>query len=130
MNDDELDDEQWKAQLEAKARAFGGPTLTAEEMEALQKRITGEDSIEKKYPGSNGCEMAILTPAGDVEITQSSRADGAISHGTRLYRPGDKQFQYFWNRHHFDNPKTRTHVIMLKFDDQSKEWTDVGEDWI
>jgi hypothetical protein len=129
MTEEEI--ETWKAEMIAATRKFGGPPLTEKQIEDLRRRLYGDsDAVTKKYPGTNGCEMALLTEKGEIEIMFSSTADGTSSHGSRTYAPDHKDFQYFWKRHDFDNQKTKTHVIMKRFDEESKEWIDLGQDWI
>jgi hypothetical protein len=130
MTDEETRINQRKAELEAKSRAFGGAPITPEELEAIRQNLYGDSSFSKKYPGSNGCEMALLTSSGAIEITDSSTANGTRSHGTQLYPPDHKHFNFYWKRHDFDNQKSATHVIMKRFDEESQEWIELGQDWI
>lgn len=121
MTDEERRLNKWKAELEAKTRELGGRVISSEEDEE-KRRLRGDDAFSKRYPGSNGCEMAILTKNGEIEITDSSTAGGTTTHGTQVYLPEDKGFEYYWKRHDFDNQKSATHVIMKRFDEESQEW--------
>ncbi len=126
---DEEYGEKWWAEARARTREIGGEFISDEQMDE-QRRALQDDPIVKKYPTSDGCEMAQLTPNGGIEITESSRTDGMNSVGTNLYASTDKDFDYYWKRHKFDNPKGRIHAIMKKFDENSKLWIELGEEWI
>jgi hypothetical protein len=91
---------------------------------------TKNSAISKKYPGSNGCEMAILGANGAIEIIDSSTAGGTRSHGIQVYSPDHKKFDFYWKRHDFDNQKSATHVIMKRFDEESQKWIELGQEWI
>jgi len=126
---DEAYDEKWWAEAGARARELGGGFISNEQMEE-QRRALQDDPVVKKYPDSDGCEMAQLTPDGDIEITESSRIEGMNSIGTNVYASDDKDFDYYWKRHHFDDPKGRIHAIMKRFDEKSSQWIELGDEWI
>ncbi len=127
--DESLTDEEWLADQRAKALKFGGGYLPKDQMDELERRHY-ENSSAKKWPDANGCEMGQLTPEGGIEIIQSSTTDGMNSHGSTVYPADDEEFEYYFKRHHFDDPKGKIHVIMKKFDEQSNRWIELGEDWI
>jgi hypothetical protein len=131
MTDDETARlEKWKADIEAKTRALMGPPISEEEDKEMWQRLHGGNAFSKKYSESNGCEMAILRSDGAIEIIHSSTAGEGRAHGTQLFPRDHKKFKEYWQRHDFDNQKTATHVIMKRFDEKTKEWTELGQEWI
>lgn len=95
MTDDSMTDEQWMAEMVKKTREFGGPPVSDAELQAMQLRLHGNSPGSQKYPDSNASELAIYTSEGGIEITTVRRFDdGTYGHGTRLYLPGDKNFEY------------------------------------
>jgi hypothetical protein len=130
MTDEETRLNKWKAELEAKTRKLAGRVISDQENEEMRKKLYGDSAFSKRYPGSNGCEMAILAASGAIQIIDSSTSGGTKSHGTQVYSPDDKDFDYYWKRHDFDNQKSATHVIMKRFDEETQEWIELGQEWI
>ncbi|HEY9732458.1 MAG TPA: hypothetical protein V6C89_11140 [Drouetiella sp.] len=129
MNEEEK--AKWRAEAEAGARAFGGRFVTDEELQAMYVRLWNGSPPVHKYPESNATEMAMYTDDGGIAITHVQRdSDGSYGHGTQVYMPGDKNFEYYWKRHDSDNRKTKTHVIIQRFDETIKNWIDLGSEWI
>ncbi len=120
------DEEQTEAQKPGEDKQFGGRTLSREEINALDSQFSSD---APKFPDSNGNEIACLTEDGTIEILHSSNTNGINSHGTQSIAPADKDYDYHWKRHCFDNPKGKNHVIKRKWNDAEKEWIDLGDYW-
>ncbi len=129
MTDEEARLNKWKTEIEAKTQKLFGRVVSDKEDEEKRK-LNGDDAFAKKYPGSNGCEMAILAKDGAIEIIDSSTSGGTRTHGSQVYLPESKGFDYYWKRHDFDNQKSATHVIMKRFDEETQEWIELGQEWI
>jgi hypothetical protein len=129
MTDEEMRLNKWKAELEAKTRELGGRVISEEE-DKEKRRLRGDNAFSERYPGSNGCEMAILAKNGTIEIIDSSTASGRRTHGSQVYLPEHEGFDFYWKRHDFDNQQSATHVIMKRFDEESQEWIELGQEWI
>lgn len=82
-----------------------------------------------KFPDSDGSEIAYLADNGDIDILFSSNAPGVKAHGNRVFKPGDSEYDHYWRRHNFDNPRSKRHAIMKKWDNQKDDWIDLGDDW-
>lgn len=88
------------------------------------------EQFRAQYPGSDGCEMATLQENGDISIDYFSvDEDGSHGHGSRTYKPGDKDYEAMWKYHKFDNREGKVHYIMQKFDQEKRVWIDLGDGW-
>ena len=117
-------DEETTAGKPNEDKQFGGRTLSREELMELANQYP---SAVPPFPDSNGSEIACLTEDGTIEILHSSTANNTNSQGTQSFAPGDKNYDYYWKRHGFDNPQGKNHAILKKW--TGAEWIDHGDHW-
>ncbi|CAN5567120.1 hypothetical protein BH10CYA1_BH10CYA1_60060 [soil metagenome] len=118
------DDENRKAQESDESKQFGGRTLSREEIIALANQYP---SSTPKFPDSNGSEIACLAEDGTIEILHTTNTSETSSHGTQSITPANTDYEYYWKRHGFDDPKGKNHAILKKW--TGEKWIDLGDHW-
>ncbi len=100
----------------------------------LLKREAEQDkncwSPRKEFPDSNGCERAFLKPNGDIVVEFGESSEGSHSVGSRTYSTDHDLYQSIMQRHHLaDREQGKMHFIAQKYDDETKQWSDLGDGW-
>ncbi len=108
--------EQRRQQYLERSKNFGGRACTKEELDAIYKSMHPEGL---KFPDSDGSEIANLSDSGDINILFTANEPEMKASGNRVYKPGDKNYQYYWKRHCFDDPKGKNHVIKTNGQEKS-----------
>ncbi len=130
MYDDDENDAWLKETREKAAKFLGERQFSQEELDSIKRKHAENSTVLKKYPDSNGSEFALLNDKQEIVIEHNSNVDNQHSHGIRRYAPDDKEYAHMWKRHQFDNPQGTMHVIMKKLNEKSKEWFELGDEWI
>ncbi|CAN5567417.1 hypothetical protein BH10CYA1_BH10CYA1_60100 [soil metagenome] len=118
--------EQKRREYLERSKGFGGRPPTKEELEEENKRRFAEGA---KFPDSDGSEIAHLMDNGNLDILFTSNSPEMKAHGNRVYKPGDADYDHYWKRHGFDQPKSKRHAIIKKWDDKTDDWIDLGDNW-
>lgn len=119
--------EQRRREYLERSKGFGGRPSTKEELQEIYKSLHPEGV---KYPDSDGSEIAYLADNGDIDILFTTNAPEMKAQGNRVYKPGDEDYNHYRKRHGFDQPKTKRHAIMKKWDGKKNDWIDLGDEWI
>jgi hypothetical protein len=87
-------------------------------------------SFAKEFPGSNGCERAFLKANGEIVVEFSESGDGSHSVGSRTYSPDHDLYKPMMLRHHLaERAQGQMHFVAQKYDDETKQWSDLGDGW-
>ncbi len=125
----EEDDALQKRRLEiAEKFGFKKPDQALLDLEAEQEKNCW--SPRKQFPDSDGSERAFLKPNGDIVVEFSESSKGSHSVGSRTYSAEHELYQSIMQRHHLaERAQGEMHFIAQKYDDETKQWSDLGDGW-